>query len=105
MKMDNFERMLEEMQQRTVDEMKKSSIQIDKDKLNSFKDIISDLVSFGNEYADKMSQSHASINQEIIKVEYTKGGETIHRGFYCPSLVKDLIVGNLKRGKLLKKKP
>jgi len=103
--MDDFERMLEGMQQFTREEIKKSNIQIDKDKLNNFKNIIAELVSIRNENADKMSQFQTSTERDIVKVEYSKGGETIHRGYYCPSPVLDLIVGNLNRGKILKKKP
>jgi hypothetical protein len=103
--MDDFERMLEEMQQFTREEIKKSNIQIDKVKLNNFKNIIAELVSIRNENADKMSQFQTSTEKDIVKVEYSKGGETIHRGYYCPSPVLDLIVGNLNRGKILKKKP
>ena len=37
-----------------------------------------------------------------VKQEYSVGGETIHRGFYCPSLIKDIVIGNCKRGRLCK---
>ncbi len=37
-----------------------------------------------------------------VKQENSVGGETIHRGFYCPSLIQDIVVGNCKRGKLCK---
>jgi hypothetical protein len=103
--MDEFERMLEEMRQLTIDRSKNSNIQIDSEKLNQFKVIISDLVSFRNKYEEKLPQLRIEAEKEIVKVEYSKGGETIHRGYYCPSPVLDLIVGGLKRGKLFKRKP
>ena len=37
--------------------------------------------------------------------EYSKGGESMHRGYYCPSPVYDLLVGNVNRGRLLKRRP
>ncbi|WP_455749331.1 hypothetical protein [Peribacillus butanolivorans] len=103
--MGDFEHMLNELQQSAMEQIKNSNIQIDKDKLNSFEDIISELVSIRNEFASKLSQLQNSKEKEIVTFEYSKGGETLHRGYYCPSLVLDLIVGNIKRGKLLKRKP
>lgn len=38
-------------------------------------------------------------------VQYARGGVLLPRGFYCPSPVRDLIIGNSNRGKLLKKAP
>lgn len=37
--------------------------------------------------------------------EYSKGGEGTHRGYYCPSPVIDLLIGNVSRGRLLKRRP
>ena len=37
--------------------------------------------------------------------EYSKGGEGTHRGYYCPSPVIDLVIGNVSRGRLLKRRP
>lgn len=103
--MDDFESMLNELEQSAIKEIKNSNFKIDKAKLNNFKNIISELVIIRNGYANKLSQFRTSTEKEIVNVEYSKGGETIHRGYYCPSPVLDLIIGNLKRGKLLKRKP
>lgn len=35
---------------------------------------------------------------------YGKGGETIHRGYFCPSLIRDIVIGGCKRGRLCKSK-
>lgn len=40
---------------------------------------------------------------QVVRAEYAVGG-TIHRGCYCPSPVRDIIVGRTKRG-VLRKKP
>ena len=39
---------------------------------------------------------------DVVRTEYARGGETIHRGYYCPSPVYDIIVGRASRGRLLK---
>lgn len=111
--MDEFERMAVQLHQAAIEELikeikregKNSGIQMDTDKLNEFKDIILELTSIGNKYKDKISQLRTSTEKEIIKYEYSKGDETIHRGDYCPSPILDLIVGNLKRGRLFKRTP
>ena len=36
-----------------------------------------------------------------VRKEFSVKGETIHRGFYCPSPVFDIVVGNCNRGNLL----
>ncbi len=40
---------------------------------------------------------------EIAATQYSRGGELLHRGYYCPSLVYDIVFGGAKRGKLLKR--
>ena len=37
----------------------------------------------------------------IAYEQYGSGGETMHRGYYCPSMIEDIVVGNAKRGRLL----
>ena len=103
--MDEFELMLDELRQSTIKNLKKSNIQIDKHKLNTFKELITELLSIRNKYEKKLSRLRNKTEKEIVQVEYSKGGEAIHRGYYCPSPVLNLIVGNLKRGKLFKRTP
>lgn len=40
--------------------------------------------------------------ENVARVETEVGGD-IHRGVYCPSPVYDLIIGNVKRGRILKR--
>lgn len=40
--------------------------------------------------------------RDTVRKEYAAGSD-LHRGYYCPSPTYDLVVGNTKRGKLLKK--
>ena len=43
------------------------------------------------------------VRAQVVHTEYAVGG-TIHRGYYCPSPIQDIIVGGTKRG-VLRKKP
>jgi len=42
-------------------------------------------------------------DKEVVSVQFASGDSVLHRGYYCPSLVRDIVVGNCKRGKLLKR--
>ncbi|MEW9673817.1 hypothetical protein [Ammoniphilus sp. 3BR4] len=104
--MDEFEKMMAEFDEWAVDakEQIKESGRIDPVILDAFIKIIAELVSIKHEYADRLPQLRAAAAEKIVRVTYSKGGEAIHRGFYCPSPVQDLIIGGLKRGRLYKKK-
>lgn len=39
----------------------------------------------------------------VVRKEYSVGGELLPRGYYCPSPIYDIIAGNCKRGKMLKR--
>lgn len=41
-------------------------------------------------------------NKQIFRTEFGSRSD-LHRGFYCPSPVYDIFVGNVKRGRLLKR--
>ncbi|KAB7709063.1 hypothetical protein F9802_02765 [Bacillus aerolatus] len=103
--MKEFERMMDELKQLIADERRNLHIEIDHEKLSAFKETISELANIKNEYKSNLSQLRNLTEREVGQFEYSKGGETIHRGYYCPSPIYDLIVGNAKRGRLLKKKP
>lgn len=42
---------------------------------------------------------------QVVYQQYGVGGGTLNRGYYCPSLTRDLWLGNAKRGRLCKKRP
>ena len=42
------------------------------------------------------------LDEEVVSVQFATGGDIMHRGYYCPSPVQDIVVGGCKRGKLLK---
>ncbi|MCL1696445.1 MULTISPECIES: hypothetical protein [unclassified Lysinibacillus] len=104
--MDEFENIMAEFNDWLVDVKKqiKDSGKIDQSKLDVFVKVIAELVSIKHKYADKLLDLRNATEKKIVRLEYSKGGETIHRGYYCPSPVLDLIVGGMKRGRLFKKK-
>lgn len=104
--MDEFKKMMAEIKESTaklVDKLK-ASRHFDPALLDAFKNDVAELISIKHEYADKLYELRSSAEKEVIRFEYSKGGETISRGYYCPSPILDLIVGGMKRGKLFKKK-
>jgi hypothetical protein len=55
------------------------------------------------EYSLVCDDIYEELNSNVTRYEYSTGGKTIHRGYYCPSPVLDIIVGGCNRGKLLKR--
>ena len=43
------------------------------------------------------------IKSQIVSKQYGRGGQCIHRGYYCPSPVLDILVGGINRGTILKR--
>ena len=41
-------------------------------------------------------------DEKIVRRESSVGGEMLHRGFYCPSIIQDIVIGNASRGKRLR---
>ena len=56
------------------------------------------------EYSNSFEELSKKVSEKAYRYEYSKGGLTIHRGFYSPSLA-DLVTGNCSRGRLLRQKP
>ena len=61
-------------------------------------------VSLWQRYVDSFDELQKNVENKVHRREYARGGESIHRGFYCPSSM-DLVVGNCNRGRLLKRPP
>jgi len=40
----------------------------------------------------------------VVRKEFAKDVKLMHRGYYCPSLISDVISGNVERGKIVKEK-
>lgn len=63
-------------------------------------------------YEELCRSSTADFSSVISKTEssakrreLSRGGGTIHRGYYCPSPIKDKVIGGCKRGRLISKLP
>lgn len=52
--------------------------------------------------SEKYNEFYSRVTKNITKKEYGSKGDVIHRGYYCPSPVQDIVIGNSKRGKLTK---
>lgn len=52
---------------------------------------------------EKYIDLYDSYSKQVVRYEVGVGGELMHRGYYCPSLVEDIIVGNAKRGRIAKR--
>ena len=55
------------------------------------------------ESIDKCSLNYLESKRKVIRKEYSSGGGILERGYYCPSLIYDIVVGNCNRGRLIKK--
>lgn len=53
-------------------------------------------------YEKDYKQLYMELKGKITRYEFASGGQGLHRGFYCPSPILDIITGNLSKGKLLK---
>ena len=54
-------------------------------------------------YGDQCRFLQDKLEKEVVREEHAIGGEVMHRGYYCPSPVQDIVIGNCNRGKLLKR--
>ena len=55
------------------------------------------------EYRGQCQSLKGQLEKDVVREECSTGGMTIHRGYYCPSPVHDIIVGGANRGKLFKR--
>lgn len=83
----------------------KNKYKSDPEKLNKLKEVMAELQSIGKEYSNKFLQLQNIVGKEVARKEYSKGGEMMPRGYYCPSPVFEYVAGNVKRGILVKKFP
>lgn len=54
------------------------------------------------EFLEMIPKLRERVEKETARTEYAVGGD-IHRGWYCPSPVYDIFVGNVHRGRILKR--
>jgi hypothetical protein len=67
-----------------------------------FQEEQSRLISLAKSYAIDIQKIYQKAEESIVSREYSKGGQSLHRGYYSPSPIIDLVVGNISRGRLIK---
>ena len=55
------------------------------------------------QHQDQCGSIFDQLNSKTVREEYSAGGKALHRGYYCPSPVFDIVTGKSNRGKLLKR--
>ncbi|MCI7804092.1 MAG: hypothetical protein MR503_03325 [Oscillospiraceae bacterium] len=73
------------------------------DVLNSFLKKREEAQQIYNRCSKQLLSSFTVAEKSVVRKEFSRGGECLHRGFYCPSPVLDIVIGGCKRGKLIKK--
>ncbi|MCL2531828.1 MAG: hypothetical protein FWE40_06700 [Oscillospiraceae bacterium] len=61
------------------------------------------LQAWAEQYNNHCPEILAKLENEIVREEFASGGEGLHRGWYCPCPIQDLIVTGCHRGRLLKR--
>ena len=57
------------------------------------------------EYEHQYDSLAETISDDGLRRKYGKGGEMLHRGALCPSPIYDLVIGNVRRGRVLMQPP
>lgn len=61
------------------------------------------LIKIAERIMPDINRTTSDVQSAIVHREYASGCKYLHRGYYCPSLIQDAVVGNVKRGRLLKR--
>jgi hypothetical protein len=70
---------------------------------DKIKTALNRLDSIFKEYQSNCKSLYEKLTDKIYRKEYAVKGENLHRGYYCPSPIDDIIIGNAPRGKILKR--
>lgn len=54
------------------------------------------------EYGSKCESVFKELSSKVVYEQYGIGGKCLHRGYFCPSVIIDIISGNINRGKIKK---
>lgn len=54
------------------------------------------------QYHDTLPSLYRALWEQAAAWQYARGGGVLHRGWYCPSPVYDMVIGSADRGRLLK---
>lgn len=66
---------------------------------------IQQIEAFVKPYIYSFKDHYESNLKNCVYWQYATRGEVFHRGFYCPTLVMDSVIGNYTRGRKVKKEP
>jgi len=98
--MDSFKKIYEKMMGMASVFNDKAAISIDESKMNELKEIIHELYTVAGKYNNSMEELIAVAKSKAIRTEYSTQSKFLHRGYYCPSPIYDLVIGNSRRGEL-----
>lgn len=56
-------------------------------------------------YLDDLVSAFDTMSKSVVRYQYARGGTNNHRGYYCPSPIRDIYIGNCNRGHLYKTHP
>ncbi len=72
------------------------------------KDFVKKIEEIGKVFSEYQNSYSDEYNKLLAKCEcqeYSKGGQAFHRGYYCPTVVMDIVIQNASRGKKVKNIP
>ena len=69
-----------------------------------YSEFLKEAKQYRQQYEAQIPRLIQMAKEDAARVEYAKGGKTLHRGYYFPGLMQDIMVGNINRGRLLRKK-
>jgi hypothetical protein len=99
---DDFDTQMEEMHKLT-ESLIANIPKVSSDILNEYQGYISTVLSMRDKYKDHYDEQEQQTLKQTVRNEYASGGESLHRGYYCPSPTLDKLVGGLNRGRRLQK--
>lgn len=103
---EEYQKLLKKMEEaRKEDEERQLKDKERMKKLHEFESTYAYYLNLRNLYMDKLEDFRNEVAKNGAYKQYSKGGKTIHRGYYYPGLVLDLIAIGASRGKLYKRMP
>lgn len=63
------------------------------------------ILAFIQQYKATCEQYFEDMYKKVASTRFGVGGELLHRGVLCPSIIKDIVCGNVTRGKINKNPP
>ena len=100
--MDDYVKFLDELPQHVREQLEKITENTDDGKMNEFKEIIHEFCSVAEKYSHSMDDLNRFVATNTKRIEFGIQSKCLHRGYYCPSPIIDLLVNGTKRGKLTK---